>query len=1252
MVTFAIFQRVYKFLIICCCLLHLYFELSSYFAYETVIKSGRFYPSVLKVPRTSICFNYGSLLGNEDRHWYFEESLTPKVVHQMANLTVMQVFNATPKIDQVIHSCAYRTTVLSGLMSQNKSFCDEYFNVTKFLVHGHLCYMLTPKVYGQEYDFGLVSSDATDRRVLYRLSIKSPLDEGHKLLPIIHFGKYPLASAEFFIDLLPSGKSNELYTLTYESFETFSLPSPYATACQFAKKLPACYFNCLNDFLRRRGVALTLGHIFEPVNRTLVHLDIPSKKIKGYYMNVHHCISKCRVRPCRTHLLLTSYSSPQPSIDKLTFSIEAPATFVTLTQHMAKLSLYDLINALMTLTAIWLGVSIYPSLTCHSQSKRGDSSDSCDSKPTLDTLNCTFRDVHRNHRQLRNSLIHKKTLNASKCRSSDHSSLISICYSLFRLCIFITLAVEVTLIVKEYMLYRTLMNVNVKVGNESHYENYQPPYFAICTPFGSHVIAKSHRESSQITRTFSSTIADIFNRTLSPSSLFRGCRLRRTVNSPLVYYEGGDCIKKLQFVKFYMDLSICYRIMPHRKFRSGQFQAYHQIFHSPGIIYTLVINTTLFRSYSYWLLLFNEKFPYYSREFPAIINHPSSKSALYLVTYSPQSYKLLPAPFETNCYKPYTSYTCKSKCILESTINKLGHHPYTEIAIEPVQLKISADQTIRNSTFSQIWSHILNFCYKLCKFSPCSKNVTETYVSHNFDSQVHLEFAVHTPIYPKVESAAEPVFPWNELIIRLASCFSFWLGISALTLDLRHTRTWLKDQLFKIKFGGKLKDFERKVFRLHKESMKCLKILKKSLRRPAEVEKLLGPFKVKKLLLLSRVFCAAASFIGFVLHLYFQISVYMQYPTNLNTMVLVDHDFHPKMLSVCFNVDQIDKPFGVNATVESLFKYAPMSEDLLSSCGYIGIEESRGNSTRFFKERYQRKYLTLYECMRALKMKRFLLNDHICFTYKHKKKLKIRNTNELFTFKRQLLVVKLANTFKTRDFVVSISETCPKESFVFSPNAISSSKGSSSHFLSYIKIRQTVEPYPYDKSNYLVNDYHECVNNCIEKSLVGTNFASSHSAIMESTTDNRLYGYKKAHAESYHRIRRKCLAKCLASQAPLNLRYATYSTTILYSTRTRHGKAITFYVFHTQHPLIEITYSRKYTTYELWANLFGIIELWFGLSVLKLNPFLYLKRGVNCFKLSVAERLDRVNSMLEDVGRANQMLNSLFLFKRRTGYSV
>ena len=233
-----------------------------YFKFLTSSKAEFQVQEMEKYQTIYFCPRYSDLL-NRSRN--LEHGLLPQkpknteeYLHELSVLTIKQIMDLTPSLDNLIATCMIRDQ-FSRFNFYDAVGCKHIFKISKFVNGERVCYSLSPNV-TTRYSVGDAASSGIHTRIAYQLKILQNLADTIYLVFISEYSHSkqidgPLnsrifASAEYNANTLKLSN----FFVSGASFKIRRLPAPYDTQCKPGHDRQRCYENCLR-------------HSFQQINR-------------------------------------------------------------------------------------------------------------------------------------------------------------------------------------------------------------------------------------------------------------------------------------------------------------------------------------------------------------------------------------------------------------------------------------------------------------------------------------------------------------------------------------------------------------------------------------------------------------------------------------------------------------------------------------------------------------------------------------------------------------------------------------------------------------------------------------------------------------------------------------------------------------------------------------------------------------------------------------------------------------------------
>lgn len=1235
----------------------------TYLTYKTDSKIAPYIPIDMEIPKLSLCFTHHTLLEPKMSYSFFVKPKYISSYERICKLTTLELFQSTPEPRDVLSSCRFRLNNTGPMGSFTGSECLEHFNLTKYLIRGYTCYRIVPKVTYKTYDLPLVSNLFDFRRILFEVSISSPLNRGNKMMAMLHFGEIPFVEKYFVFDSLSIASQNEYYALGYEIFRTQTLPSPYDTRCVNRVESTIKYVSeCANEvLLKEQGKLFYETYLFHPINVSFASLSDIIHGQTGSFTSraLSNCWRKYESVPLCDEIFCMVNSESFASREKLTFGVKGTTFPVFLKKTYPKLPFGEFLLQTFTIFGIWFGASIYglsslwPSVKRHIfwsiRSKDLLKSDSLaqitsdlkliwESKAHLDTK---LSRLDTNLTGPRVEGVKSVTPRAKSARVAKVASLI------MKTTIFISLVVQICLVLSSYMEYKTIMSFAHDVLPES-----QIPDINLCfsvsnllnqsTETNSTFFDQIQNLMSKITLYDRLTLEEIYQRALDPQSVISGCRVRHNVTMPLEkLMDPVKCVTKFHVGRFYLKNQICYMFRKKtQRVKSLVFLHKHsEQTDTSGIIFSLILNPVTQKFFRIEVIVNVGGYPEQSNSYSNEVFRRKGNS-LFLTSFSNQEFVYLEAPYDTNCYQ-FQGEGCINSCMINKTLDQLNYLPYSQLLVKSHKRKILGHTDLINKSIAFTWNQIENACFQRCKNPSCRETLTRTFISYAYESEYPLEFALHTQMYPDVWSIAQPMIYLGETIYKIVCFIAFWLGVNLLSLN--PVEIWLKLE-------------NKKVTRLMRRKVKEVALVVPFIEKwtsavahsigcdtLTQIEP--GPSVVRSKFQIRwasivKLFCV----IGCCFTVFLATSSYFRYPTLINTRMDLMNNFSSPRMSLCFRMEDFGMKNVFNYSMEQLFQLTPEADQVMNSCGFRGIhEESYSNLSSVFRERVFITSDDFRKCYLNFEVKKFLLQNFVCYSFRYKHLINVSLIQSFFNRPNQIFMIGIKTQFIKGHILVTISDTLPFESNIWSPVVRVSGTKSKWYTVSYIKFVHRVLPKPYDHDGYLNSANMRSIRFCSRNHLVSLRQQESPTWLVFEPNKLR---YSKFD-ENYLNIRAKCihLSRNQGVYEPSpEESFDNFVTTVSVGQRSKLRTAASFSLRSTNYPYIVTTFHAMKSTFNLFLDVGSIISIWFGLSIIACDPFeLIVKKQTGHQEVSIEEtvnlfagRIHRLKVTLQDI---NQLLN-------------
>lgn len=345
-----------------------------FFAYgtDTTVELNRSnetsYPSILP------CFRYVDIL---DRRDHVKLNISPPGnsnsgshnYHDLAQLTVKQIFDLTPRPDDFLSGCRFRDQSVSQMTNMMKDKCVKIFRVDKAVSGANVCFIVKPQE-ERIYDPDRVASSLTHSLFVYQLKLNVTFNvvdiitltyfTSHKRIPYLsrnYASRFALGSG-----IPGSSKHNVVFAYSISHHFKYLTP-PFDTLCDDRESSHTCFQDCIHSKL-----VTTIGRlpytevITEPIDLKILHYeDMKNNKTILTAVNAADvsCRMSCSRPPCSVDVSFTSTQShalyTENSLLLIAFVPSSPNLHVT---SVPLTGFIDLVLYLSNCFGIWFGFSI------------------------------------------------------------------------------------------------------------------------------------------------------------------------------------------------------------------------------------------------------------------------------------------------------------------------------------------------------------------------------------------------------------------------------------------------------------------------------------------------------------------------------------------------------------------------------------------------------------------------------------------------------------------------------------------------------------------------------------------------------------------------------------------------------------------------------------------------------------------------------------------------------------------------------
>lgn len=552
-------------------------------------------------------------------------------------------------------------------------------------------------------------------------------------------------------------------------------------------------------------------------------------------------------------------------------------------------------------------------------------------------------------------------------------------------------------------------------------------------------------------------------------------------------------------------------------------------------------------------------------------------------------------------------------------------------------VKILSYTDLLNETINNRWITVENECEKKCQFEACTRTYTQTFISDPLENDHEVEFIMELFAVPSLKSRYFPVITLGDLFFQIISSFNFFTGLTVSHLF----------KLIKLKKIRKNFFIRYALYHLQTNITRANKLLENyghSRKQSICTRKWLH-LSSKNYLLVKKIFVYSACFIGCNLHIGISIKNYMKYPTILETSRDLESN-RDYSLSICLdwlNIASLSQSDSV-VTISQIFKSTPPADQFISDCAYWGLSTRLFNDLTKISDRILFTQNNSIICNKLFKVDKFIRLNYMCYKIEPIKKDNWTRgqINNVFLDQKVLFMISVKNSLLTDNYRVSVSTigSYPILSIIWS-NLITRTHLNLWFTVDYhLFIIQSL-PAPYSDDGFTQMELYACTEWCLRFKY--PNVYSAYGVYFNNENDTSIAPHPLKNSSSSPNLIRKfertCAQLCQVGSFYRMSHYNYTQTSIDSGTPdTRMTDALNpmsaFYVMSTNTPIDRTVFKVKLSLFELVITIGNIIGIWFGLSVVQMNPF--AKRIQKFTTQHVTTLNDKIDLLQVNLLRNNQ----------------
>lgn len=346
---------------------------SQYFQYPTTTTILLVRSEMTTNDPIALCIRYWDIIDSNELYQktgirYKRIRNLEDAIYYDSKLTISQIFDLTPDVDDFIENCIFRPDEWN-IFQQNKSTCRAVFNVTKFTTSDHICYRIEQIFRGARYYKFDISLSSLYRSELFHVTLTQRFADSDFVYGIAFSGELPHKSRES-CPVIPRFKSvvgdniNTVYNglhVTPSRTRIQLLSAPYETNCRHAT--PEVYYNCRTSCLIKKYKLIDRIPGYELITeksdlRPMSTLNVSDDRRKEQGLAFWRACQKlCFFRPCVEESSKTTLLPILKSNVTFALSSVTPVDPDTLSHVQATMSFVEFLTLWSSCFGLWFGLS-------------------------------------------------------------------------------------------------------------------------------------------------------------------------------------------------------------------------------------------------------------------------------------------------------------------------------------------------------------------------------------------------------------------------------------------------------------------------------------------------------------------------------------------------------------------------------------------------------------------------------------------------------------------------------------------------------------------------------------------------------------------------------------------------------------------------------------------------------------------------------------------------------------------------------
>lgn len=338
----------------------------SYFSYTNITSVKYSNPIVIKFPALHACFVmtfFKELIEHielkEGKDFNKGRNFSDRRL-VMNYLTIEDILIYTPNI--TIKECRYRDDTGYSTVVRNGSYCEEFFNTSKYVFQQYICYKYQD-TRNHFYTHKFIQSSFYFERLLYQILFHHNLAHALKIRTTLSSDGMPYVGKNYDIAFYKELEQIKLFQISCDNYTLIKLGYPYDNF--FCADNMTEYYDCINNCyedlsLRMLGKLPFTSFYATPRNTKLItDAMTKDKRIAGMMTKWNEkCIKLCIRYPCIYSYCVTNGRSDSSNYGTSAIRVETSAHPNLIVINMPYIDLSNTLVYTLSTLGTWFGLVI------------------------------------------------------------------------------------------------------------------------------------------------------------------------------------------------------------------------------------------------------------------------------------------------------------------------------------------------------------------------------------------------------------------------------------------------------------------------------------------------------------------------------------------------------------------------------------------------------------------------------------------------------------------------------------------------------------------------------------------------------------------------------------------------------------------------------------------------------------------------------------------------------------------------------